>query len=385
MVCYRDENPVIARAVVQTLVNEFQEDALQTSQSDQAEARKFLDQQIALYEARLQEAEKRRADFNRKWISFLPGEAGNYFQRLQTEKTTIQQVGTELRIAEERRRTLASRLAESREVVRANPDEEYVSPAAEVERQISDLEFQLNALLIDYTDKHPDVIATREKLATLKERLAGMDPEDPNSSAGTVMVVDNLQMALNETDVTIAGLRSQLAQAREREQELQSTVDTVIGVEAELAKLNRDYEAIQAQFNELVQRRERLTLGEEVRETSNVQFEIIEPPRVAPEPVAPDRPRLLFTVLAVALAAGAGLAVLLSQFNPIFDSREALFEATGLPVLGAVSMAWKPAQLAKRRLAITGIAGGTLMLVAAFGVVFVTQTQMTRLVQQLIG
>ena len=82
MVSYRDENPVIARAVVQTLVNAFQEDALQTSQSDQAEARQFLDKQIALYEARLQEAERARAEFNRKWISYLPGEAGNYFQRL---------------------------------------------------------------------------------------------------------------------------------------------------------------------------------------------------------------------------------------------------------------------------------------------------------------
>ena len=101
---YRDENPVIARSVVQTLVNAFQEDALQTSQSDQAEARQFLDQQIAVYEARLQEAEKNRAEFNRKWISYLPGEAGNYFQRLQAEKTAIQEVGTELRIAEDRRR-----------------------------------------------------------------------------------------------------------------------------------------------------------------------------------------------------------------------------------------------------------------------------------------
>ena len=199
------------------------------------------------------------------------------------------------------------------------------------------------------------------------------------------MVVDNLQMALNETDVAIAGLRSQVAQAREREQELQATVDTVIGVEADQSKLNRDYEAIQSQFNELVERRERLTLGEEVRETSNVQFEIIEPPRVAPEPVAPDRPRLLFTVLAIALGAGVGLAVLMSQFNPVYDNRQSLFEETGLPVLGAVSMAWKPAQLAKRRLAIAGIAGGALMLVMAFGVVFLAQQQMTQLVQNLIG
>ena len=382
---YRDENPVVARSVVQTLVNAFQEDALQTSQSDQAEARQFLDEQIAVYEGRLQEAEKKRADFNRQWINYLPGEAGNYFQRLQTEKAAIQEVGTELRIAEDRRRTLASRLEESRAVVRANPDEEYTSPAAEVEAQIADLEFRLNALLIDYTEKHPDVISTREKLANLRERLAGMDPDDPGAGGGTAIVVDNLQMALNETDVLISGLRSRLAQHREREQELQSTVDTVIGVEAEYAKLNRDYEAIQAQFNELVQRRERLTLGEEVRETSNVQFEIIEPPRVAPEPVAPNRPRLLFTVLAAALGAGAGLAFLFSQFNPVFDSRETLFEETGLPVLGAVSMAWKPAQITKRRVSIAGITAGAVVLVAVFGVVFATQQQMTRLLQSLVG
>ena len=381
-VAYRDSDSDMALAVVRELVNAFQEDALVASQSDQIEAQRFLDQQISVYEQRLQEAERKRAEFRRQWLSYLPNEAGDYFVRLQAERAGIQQVGTDLRIAEERRATLAARIQEARDASR-QVGEDYVSPAQELEKQITDLEFKLNGLMIDYTDRHPDVIATKEKLEVLRERLSELDPADDIDMGGSGLVMGNLQMALNQTDVEIAGLRSRLAQHQARERELQETVDTVISVEADLAKLNRDYGAIQSQYEELVSRRERLILGGEVTQTGEVQFEIIEPARVLPEPVAPPRLAYLAGVLLGALGVGIGFTILLAQLNPVFDSREALFRELGEPVLGSVSMAWTPGQIRNRRISAVSVLTGACLLVVAFGVVYVTQDLTMPVIQTL--
>lgn len=381
-VAYRDSDSDMALAVVRDLVNAFQEDALVASQSEQIEAQKFLDEQISVYEQRLQEAERKRAEFNRQWLSYLPNEAGDYFVRLQAESAGIQQVGTDLRIAEDRRATLAARIEEARSASR-QVGEDYVSPAQELEKQITDLEFRLNGLMVDYTDKHPDVIATKEKLEVLQQRLSELDPADDIDMAGSGLVMGNLQMALNQTDVEIAGLRSRLAQHKARERELRETVDTVISVEAELTKLNRDYGAIQSQYEELVSRRERLILGGEVTETGEVEFEIIEPARVLPEPVAPARPAYLAGVLLAALGVGIAFTILLAQLNPVFDSREALFEDLGRPVLGSVSMAWTPGQLRNRRVSAVSVVTGACLLVVAFGVVYVTQDLTMPVIQKL--
>jgi hypothetical protein len=83
--------------------------------------------------------------------------------------------------------------------------------------------------------------------------------------------------------------------------------------------------------------------------------------------VWPHRSILVLVVLAVALAAGAGLAYLIQLMKPVFWSVRTLAEASGATVLGAVSPAFPQVMLRRKRwdLAFYTLFAGSFLLLAA--------------------
>ena len=68
-------------------------------------------------------------------------------------------------------------------------------------------------------------------------------------------------------------------------------------IDAELAQLNRDYDVVRRQYEAMVARREKAALSEDVDATRLAQFRIIDPPRVSPQPVFPNRASLRLAVV----------------------------------------------------------------------------------------
>ena len=77
----------------------------------------------------------------------------------------------------------------------------------------------------------------------------------------------------------------------------------------------------------------------ELESTSNVaEFRVIDPPRVSPKPVAPNRILLLPLALLAALGVGTAVAFLMSQMRPVFFDGASLQQATELPLLGVIEL-----------------------------------------------
>lgn len=109
-------------------------------------------------------------------------------------------------------------------------------------------------------------------------------------------------------------------------------------IEAQFAQLNRDYEIDKKNYEALVSRRESATMSGEMEAGAGaVEFRLIDPPRVSPRPVSPNRLLLFPLTLAVALGAGLFLPFAASQMRPVFFDARALREVSGLPLLGTVS------------------------------------------------
>jgi capsular polysaccharide biosynthesis protein len=185
--------------------------------------------------------------------------------------------------------------------------------------------------------------------------------------------------------VEIAALRGQVNESQRRIANLKQLVDTAPEVEAEFARLNRDYEVTRTQYQALVQRLEQSRLSQQAEETGIVRFEVIDPPRAPFKPTAPKRPLLILAVLVAALAAGAGFAGVLHRLKPVFSSAQQLNDITGLPVLGVVSMTWLEKHRARQRgraFVYTGVAS---LLIMVAGVLLLTQSHATRLLQHWVG
>lgn len=395
-ITFQDHSRQKTLEVVETLLNTFVEQTLGTKRTGQESAQRFLDDEIAKLELRLTDSESRLAEFKKKNVGSMPGEGGDYFARLQAEMGGESQLRQQLGLAETRRAELQRQMS-GEDPFLFNFDQTAQTGTGEtgdIPSQIAALEKRLQESLLRYTEKHPEVIAMRDTISELKRRQqeeldrlkAGGRPTGVLSqSLKSNPVYQTIQAELNRTEVQVAEMRQDLAQRSQRVAQLKKMVDTVPEVEAELARLNRDYEITRTRYRELVERRETAKLSESAERQGSVKFQIIDPPTVGFRPVAPQRMLLLIGVLLAALGGGLTLAYGLNQVRPVYQNARVLALKTGLPVLGAVSRTWAESQRALARKATMAFSVGVSALAVVCAVVAIWSDVGVRLVQRMFG
>ena len=119
-------------------------------------------------------------------------------------------------------------------------------------------------------------------------------------------------------------------------------------IETEFSQLNRDYAIHKKNYEDLVARRESAVLSGDLEGTSGVaDFRLIDPPRVSPQPVAPNRLLLLALALLISIGAGMATAFVASQLRAVFFDAHTLRDFVGLPLLGVVTLV--PSELLRTR------------------------------------
>lgn len=330
-ISYTSESPELAQRVVASLINIFVEKNLGASQTDADKAARFLDQQIARYERDLREAEEAVAEFKRQHAGELGG-SERAMRQIEQQTTALQGMQEELSSLKWSRNQLRTQLAEV-------PEYDTVRSAGAVSRQslqLQEARQRLSTLLLTYTDKHPDVIATRNLIERLEQQGGG-------GGGSTETRVRNpehagLSSELARVEGQIQAVEMRIENARERLAELEDVVQQTPAAEAELTQLTRDYDIIRANYEALIERRESARMAREMKtNTSAVEFRIVEPPIVPVSPSGPPHGLYMAAVLFAGLGAGVALALLRLQLAGGFQTPEDLSTAFGLPVLGSIS------------------------------------------------
>lgn len=338
IISYAHTNSQIAKDVVSKLIDVFVNQNLGQAQEDNEAAQTFLDDQIVEYEQRLIAAEKRLSDFKRQNAGSMPSEAGGYYQRMQMAQTQLAQASLTLREAVQRRDSVRRQI-NSDQPVRVSNDPGTVS--RDISR-LASLQNQLDALLVRFTDRHPQVAQLRESIADLEKVVArnSSDQRPVRENNATSLVVNQqLRSMLVESEARVAELRVRVAQYQDELDDLKATVDSIPQVEAQLAQLDRDYATVRQQHETLLGRRESARLTDAVKENSdNVKFQVVDPPFVESRPAVPNKKVLNVGVFAASIAAGTGIAFLCSLLFPVFYDNRSLSTVTGLPVYGTVVM-----------------------------------------------
>lgn len=358
-ITYTNRDPRVAQSVVQALLDYFVADSLGANRTDTTNAQRFLREQVAEYESRLSASEKRLAEFKQHNVGLMPDQRGDYFQRLQGETANLERARGDLAVATRQRDEISRKISADVSPGSAPlkpPSDAQISAATELDRHLQDSRKQLDDLLLKYTDKHPDVVALRETIARLEARrqaeLGGVrhtsGAPGRDGSAGVDEVLQNLQIRLNTADIEVAAQTARVEEASGRVGELSRMIASGPGVEAELARLNRDYGVTKTQYDQLLQRLETARISDEADKSQELKFRVIEPPRVPLAPVSPPRALLVILVWLLALGAGGGVAYLISETRPVFASVRSLEAATGRPVAGVVSDILTPQAAARR-------------------------------------
>ncbi|NNF48468.1 MAG: hypothetical protein HKN65_01310 [Woeseiaceae bacterium] len=391
-ITFSDRDREMAISVVQTLLDTFVEDVLKLKEAGVEEVEGYLEEQLEHYTGLLTEAESALAEFKKRNVGLLPGESGGIFERLQAEMDALQALRVDLRIEEDRRNELRRQL--SSETPNLPPGSEsaggVVAPSTPTESAIAQLETRRSALLLSYTERHPDVLAIDEQLVQLYETRRREQQALLNSGSGMEGVANasnpvyqSSQIALNEASVKIAGLRSQVAQRETAVRRLNGQIETIPEIEAEFTKLTRDYAQYQSLYDELLEQKERERMSTVGDDRDVVSFNVVEPATSTLEPVAPMRGFLLLVVLVVGIGAGGGAAYLFHLFNPVFIDVGSLRRVTMRPVLGIVSKTWLERGRAVRRLDMSSFTVAGVGLFAAFVCMVLLQDYAVDLMQQI--
>ena len=350
-ISYQNSDPTAAKSVVQSLLTILVEGSLGNKRKDTDSAKRFIDDQIKQYEQKLAASENALKEFKQKNLGMMPGQGGDYFAKLSEAQKLVNESSLALREVETRRDQLKRQLAdEEPEIANSTSASALVNP--ELDSRIQGLKKNLDQLRLGYTERHPDIVSTKRLIEQLEEqKLQEAKLKKPKSAITSQNpYYQQLSLSLAEAEAQSASLRARVSEYSSRFNALKQQANMVPQVETDLVQLTRDYEVNKVSYDQLLSRRGSAQMSEDMEsKTDVIDFKVIDPPYVPPNPSFPNRPLLLSAVLLLALAGGAGVAFLTSQIRPIIVDRTGITDITEYPVLGSVTMVWNVEQLKSRR------------------------------------
>ncbi len=318
-------------------------------------AHHFIDQQIQEYETRLRNAEKAKENFKRANLGLLPDQGVDQIGQIQQIKATLEDAKQLMKEAVSRRDVLKAQLDEAL----ISGDENWaVLPDGQVtdeEGRLAELKQKKQDLLIKFTSKHPEIkyidqtIKQLEKVnAEKREKITQLGGVE--SSVITNPYIQSIKVEMNTVDANIASIRSRVEMFEQRLTKSQDELNTRLSIETQIQNLNRDYDAIKRNYDQLLASREQASMSKKVDDQAEaLKFKIADAPNVPLKPSSPNRELLFSVVLVAGIGMGVGVALLIYMLRPTVMSTAQLRQLTGLPILGTISMKISPVLEEKHR------------------------------------
>jgi polysaccharide biosynthesis transport protein len=343
------ENANLSKRVVQNLINLFLEDNMKGDREQLNSVIRAVDEQLGDLKTRLEDAEKSKADFERANYGFLPG-SGNFASRLDQARTELNQAEQRVSEASSARGALAANLASIPPTVEGNqtifmmPGGDARADPGSTAGRIEVMERQVSQYFAQgLTESHPDVVIAKSQLTQLRQQLAIEQKTQkkaglPSSPRVVNPLYTQVRFQLSQKDAELASARSSYARLTAEISELSGKTQSSPGLEADRAKINRDYDTIKSTYEDLLRKREKAyqNLKSETS-TEPLTIRVIDSPEVPLKPVAPNRPLLISMVLAAGSLLGLAIAFVMSQAHTTYMDVNRLREAVNLQVLGSIT------------------------------------------------
>ena len=315
-------------------------------------ANQFLEAQLAVATAKLEEQERRLQGFRERNAGRLPTQLDFNMQAIQNtqmqRQALVESLARDRDLKLMRERLYNDALASPPVVVRPMAPAVPGNPVTPVMSPLQQLEVARGALTrLEQRVKegHPDLRRARKQVADL-ERLAAGAPGATDATASTATTPEEAayRERLSGQRAEIESLNRQIAFKESEEVRLtgviaehQRRIEAVPGLESEWLSLTRENETTQAQYKDL------LTKSEAAKVSANLenqqigeQFRTLDAPRVPNHAISPQRMLITAGGAAAGLMLGLLLVVGLELSDGSFKNEADVSLLLGLPVLAVV-------------------------------------------------
>jgi polysaccharide chain length determinant protein (PEP-CTERM system associated) len=344
IVSFNDPDPKFAQDYVNTLVRTYVDQNISGKREETFGAGRFLDEQLAHFKSRLDQAEDAIIAFRKSQGVFLANGEQPILADLQKYAGEVESISLTLDTLQAKHARLKSQLRS------VEPKVAIFSEGQKGDRIIR-LEQQINQLLLTYTENYPEVIRLKAEIEMLK-RQEGSGSES-TASEGTMFTPNpmhqDLQQSMFDVEAEISSLAARKARllqlAEARKLELQDVPEN----KKALAVLEQERDSHRRVFEQLLLRKGQTEVSKQMEiGNKSATFRIIDAAVLPSRPVSPDMVRMILMAIAAGLGAGAGLVLLLENMNAsVFEVQQ--LRDLGLEVCAIIPSMVDPALVARDR------------------------------------
>jgi uncharacterized protein involved in exopolysaccharide biosynthesis len=348
--------------VSQTLISIFVDSNIGTKRRDFQGVRSFLDDKVAEYETLVRDAEQRRAAFRQANLDVLSNNVTPDAARAAVEKAK-EEVGA----AQARLSSLEAQLRTIPKVIyldgpgpiivsSGTANSASIGSGGSLFQRLSEAKQSLLELQSKYTDDYPDVKAAKRQVEQLQGELAATPPvgaegRGNQSISNPIYVQTQSKMSDAMTDVAY---------------QTQRYNDALAAFQNAKNMTSQEIE-INTKFADLMSRREAARISQAVNDQqSNINVRVVEPPKKAPYPSAPNRPLINSIILLAGLTIGLVSALALSWNAGRFFVKDQLTAEFDYPVIGVVTRLERAGAASNTRRSVAMLATSLVVLFCSY-------------------
>jgi polysaccharide chain length determinant protein (PEP-CTERM system associated) len=349
-ISFKGPNPERTMKITNTLAADFINENLRVRESQATGTNVFLEGELTSRKYQLEEIEERLEVYRREHMGELPGQLQTnlaILSRLQAEVSDKQKT---LRETKNKLSLMKQQTIEVPEFKFAESflDEGEAGEGGANAKQLRKLKEELQQLQTSYTDRHPDIVKLKEKIARMEEQmeqnLSLNEEESPTGSAKEgeeveLPQIDFKEMKVIRQDEIRADIRTQQAEVAKINRKIrlyQQRIENTPKREQELLSLQRDYNNLKNSYDSLLRRKLEAEVAVNMeKKQKGEQFRIIDYAKLPEKPILPDIPMIFIISVLVGLGAGCGVVYL----RDFLDSRIYRVEdlsGLGMPILATI-------------------------------------------------
>jgi polysaccharide chain length determinant protein (PEP-CTERM system associated) len=332
----------------------------------------FLTEELETIRRRLIEKEAELKRYRESFMGGLPEQLETnlrILERLQDQLVTNQE---NLREAQNRRLLVQQQLADARKTREGItlPPPAPATPGEEPQESLEQMKDHLASLEARYTQRHPDVIRLKKKIADLeaKQESAPKKAEVIPENTAFIEAERSMINQLREIDLQIQNLKAEAVHLNAQIKRNEALVENTPKREQELLSLNRDYDNIRETYNSLLNRKLEAELAVSMeRKQKGEQFRILDPAKVPMKPFKPDMRRIFLMSLFLGLAVGCGLAYIREMMDTSFRRPEDIEDFLHVPVIASLPFSYNAKEIRsmKRKKVVGVVAVGLSFIILA--------------------
>jgi polysaccharide chain length determinant protein (PEP-CTERM system associated) len=361
-ISYRGRDPKTTQTVAAELASKYIDEQTKGMTSAGTSAKLFIEEQVRAAKEELDAIDGQRLSYLQQNLNNLPSQS----QALVGRLTALHEEQKALLAEQGRLRDLAAAYRSQLGDITKNYEQEIVLSAenttdpkttqawAELVRRRSEYEGELQMLLTQYKEKHPDVVAKQHQIADIKVQ------QDQMMDDWKSRIEERKQKLTKLTDPRLLTLRTNISMVEadmDRQQrllsetnrsiaDLDARINAIPTAEVGLEALDRDYQTKKSNYDNLLAQQQKIDVGADAaREQQGGGIQVVDPANLPEKPVAPRRAMLAALGFGIGLGLGLLMAVAF-ELRRLFtiQTAEDAKHYTGLPVLASIPELMTPSE-----------------------------------------